>query len=88
MLVCFILISGIKHLVTFYGFDVNYLPQMDPSWSQRYQELFAQCDRVLCEGPHMAGCLVGLGCPESKVRVQHLGVRRREQHPQRSGCPI
>ena len=67
--------SGIKHLVTFYGFDVNYLPQMDPAWSQRYQELFAQCDRVLCEGPHMAGCLVGLGCPESKVRVQHLGVR-------------
>jgi colanic acid/amylovoran/stewartan biosynthesis glycosyltransferase WcaL/AmsK/CpsK len=66
--------SGIKHLVTFYGFDVNYLPQVDPAWGERYRELFAQCDRVLCEGPHMAGCLVRLGCPESKLRVQHLGV--------------
>src|SRR6185295_16728292 len=24
---------------------------------------------------HMAGCVVGIGCPEEKVRVQHLGVR-------------
>lgn len=67
--------TGTKHVVTFYGQDVNFLPTIEPAWKNRYHELFAHVDRVLCEGPHMARCVVGLGCPEEKVRVQHLGVR-------------
>ena len=66
---------GLKHVVTFYGYDVNYLPLADRRWAERYRELFERVDRVLCEGPHMAKCIVALGCPESKVRVHHLGVR-------------
>jgi colanic acid/amylovoran biosynthesis glycosyltransferase len=66
--------TGVKHVVTFYGLDVNYLPRKNPAWLGRYIELFEQVDRVLCEGPFMAKAVVGLGCPQDKVRVQHLGV--------------
>jgi colanic acid/amylovoran biosynthesis glycosyltransferase len=63
-----------KHVVTFYGFDVSKLPRQFPIWHERYRVLFAEADLILCEGSHMARCIVGLGCPAQKVRVQHLGV--------------
>ena len=63
-----------KHVVTFYGLDVGYLPRLDPRWIDRYQALFQQVDRVLCEGPHMARCIEDLGCSRDKVEIQHLGV--------------
>lgn len=63
---------GMKHVVTFYGLDVNYLPRV--GWKNRYQELFEQVDRVLCEGPHMARCISDLGCVPEKVHVHHLGI--------------
>ena len=66
--------AGLKHIVTFYGLDVNYLPKADPIWGQRYQQLFEAVDLILCEGSHMARCIVDLGCPKNKVRVHHLGV--------------
>lgn len=67
--------SGVKHVVTFYGLDVNFLPSEDPRWRTRYLELFDGVDRVLCEGVHMARCIVQLGCPAEKVVVHALGVR-------------
>lgn len=67
--------ARLKHVVTFYGQDVNYLPTQNPRWYKRYQSLFAQIDCILCEGFHMAKCVIALGCPEDKVRVHHLGVR-------------
>lgn len=63
---------GLKHVVTFYGLDVNYLPRV--GWKNRYRELFEQVDGVLCEGPHMARCIAGLGCEPEKVHVHHLGI--------------
>ncbi|OQW92460.1 MAG: colanic acid biosynthesis glycosyltransferase WcaL [Thiotrichaceae bacterium IS1] len=65
---------GIKHVVTFYGVDVNKLPVSYPIWRTRYAQLFREVDGILCEGSHMAKCIVNLGCPEQKVHVQHLGV--------------
>lgn len=65
---------NLKHIVTFYGLDVNMLPMQRPVWRARYQEMFARSDLFLCEGPYMAQSLVSLGCPEDKVRVQRLGV--------------
>jgi colanic acid/amylovoran biosynthesis glycosyltransferase len=62
------------HVVSFYGYDVNQLPCLHPRWRRRYRQLFAGVDRVLCEGEHMASCIVALGCPETKVHVQRLGV--------------
>jgi colanic acid/amylovoran biosynthesis glycosyltransferase len=65
---------NLKHVVTFYGFDVHQLVQQDPRWQVRYQSLFEQIDMVLCEGPHMAQCLIALGCPSHKAKVHHLGI--------------
>ncbi|MBE0627720.1 MAG: glycosyltransferase [Burkholderiales bacterium] len=64
----------IPHVVTFYGLDVDLLPQQDARWHARYRELFAEVDAVLCEGPHMASRIIAHGCPPSKARVHHLGV--------------
>ena len=64
----------IPHVVTFYGLDVDFLPQQDRRWHARYRELFAEVDAVLCEGPHMASRILAHGCAQSKVRVHHLGV--------------
>ncbi len=66
--------SGARHVVTFYGADVTRLPRVAPEWRERYRELFAGVDRVLCEGPHMAAEVAALGCPPEKLRVHHLGV--------------
>jgi colanic acid/amylovoran biosynthesis glycosyltransferase len=63
-----------KHIVTYYGYDVNMLPAQDSKWLSRYKELFDEADLFQCQGPHMAEQLVGMGCPESKVAVFHLGV--------------
>ncbi len=62
-----------KHVVTFYGHDVNMLPQ-DPLWKKRYRQLFAHADLFLCEGHCMAQTLNLLGCPENKIKVHHLGI--------------
>jgi colanic acid/amylovoran/stewartan biosynthesis glycosyltransferase WcaL/AmsK/CpsK len=66
---------GTRQVVTFYGYDVRRLPQTEPVWYERYAELFAHVDRVLCEGPFMARSIVNdLGCPPHKIQVHHLGV--------------
>ncbi len=66
--------TGVRHVVTFYGYDVDFVPRQHPSWRRRYQRLFRRVDRVLCEGPFMADSVAALGCPEEKIRVQRLGV--------------
>jgi len=66
--------AGAVHLVSFYGKDLQFLPRQDPRWRDRYRAMFETVAAVLCEGPHFAACLVELGCPEERVRVQPLGV--------------
>jgi colanic acid/amylovoran biosynthesis glycosyltransferase len=66
--------AGVKHVVTFYGRDVSHLPRQDPAWHGRYKELFAEVDRVLCEGPYMGESIIDLGCAREKLTVHHLGV--------------
>ena len=64
---------SIPQVTTFYGHDASMIPQ-DLKWRSRYKELFARCERFLAEGSHMKKTLVELGCAESKVLVQRLGV--------------
>ncbi len=64
----------IKHIVTFYGYDLSRLPFVDSIWHARYIELFNQADLFLCEGSHMAQKLIEMGCPKEKIAIQHLGV--------------
>ncbi len=75
--------GGLKHVATFYGHDVNRLPRTDPSWHNRYAELFSSVDRILCEGPYMASSIMRLGCPKDKIQVHHLGVAvdKIDYHP-------
>ena len=61
-------------ITTFYGFDLSLLPHQHSEWKVKYKKLFQQGERFLVEGPHMKKCLIGLGCPEEKVTVQHLGI--------------
>lgn len=65
---------GARHIVTFYGFDVNKLPTQNSIWRDRYIELFRDADLFLCEGSYMAQSLKVLGCPADKIKVQHLGI--------------
>lgn len=64
-------IARLKQVVSFYGCDLS-LP--GPAWRRRYAQLFARVSCVLCEGPRMASRVISFGCPESKLRVLHLGV--------------
>ncbi len=67
-----------KHIVTYYGYDVHMPPSQDKKWLSRYRELFGKADLFLCEGPHMAKELVELGCPREKIVIQHLGVEMKK----------
>ncbi len=64
---------GIPQVTTFYGHDVSLLPQ-DEVWKRRFKILFQDGDLILAEGHYMKKALIELGCPEEKVRVQHLGI--------------
>lgn len=66
--------KGLVHVVSFYGYDAGRVPRASQEWRERYLEMFEHVDLVLCEGPFLAGTVVGLGCPEDRVRVHHLGV--------------
>ncbi|NCD40825.1 MAG: glycosyltransferase [Bacteroidia bacterium] len=73
-------------LVTrFYGYDVGILPQI-PLWRRRYRRLFSQGDYFIVEGNNMKNTLMGMGCPESKIYVHHLGVEL-EKTPYQSRVP-
>ena len=63
---------GARHVVSFYGLDVTYLPRQ--GWQPRYDQMFAQIDRVLAEGPAMAEAIAALGCPADRISVHRLGV--------------
>ena len=58
-------------VTTFYGEDMSRLPR-DPAWREKYATLFAEGECFLTEETHMKRDLVALGCPEEKVKVQHL----------------
>jgi colanic acid/amylovoran biosynthesis glycosyltransferase len=61
-------------LTSFYGEDASRLPRESDKWTKRYGRLFAVGTYFLVEGHHMGKQLVELGCPDSKILVQHLGV--------------
>lgn len=67
----------LKHIVSFYGLDLSYLPRADPRWITRYQRMSDLVDVVLCEGPHMARCLADLGVNPAKIRLFRLGIDLR-----------
>lgn len=65
---------GARHVVSFYGWDYTHLGHVRPRWQGRIRQLFREADLLVCEGPHGAATLAGLGCPAHKIRVCKLGV--------------
>lgn len=65
---------GLKHIVSFYGADINFIPYTDHTWLRRYQEMSNMVDQVLCEGPFMAQSIVALGIPLQKITIYRLGI--------------
>lgn len=59
-------------VTTFYGYDLALI--REPYWRKAYERLFREGDLFLVEGRAMARTLASIGCPEAKIRVQHLGV--------------
>lgn len=70
--------AGLPLITMFYGYDASLLPKREPIWRTRYKKLFQFGKKFLAEGNHMGKQLIGLGCPEEKVAVHHLGVRLDE----------
>lgn len=64
---------GVPIVTTFYGTDVSALARR-PKYAEVYRVLFEKGSHFLVEGTHMGGLLTGLGCPEEKIRIQHIGV--------------
>lgn len=76
-------------VVSFYGFDYEWLPRNQPEWANRYQILFRQAELFITEGDFGRKTLIGMGCPAEKVKVVHLGIDpssvpvcRREKRPE------
>ena len=64
---------NIPQVTTFYGHDVSLLPQ-EERWKRNFKDLFKHGDLMLAEGHYMKKALIELGCPDDKVKVQHLGI--------------
>ena len=64
----------IPHVISFYGFDYEYLPRCFPEWRKRYPILLDEASLLLCEGNHGAAILERMGCPAEKIQVCRLGV--------------
>ncbi|MBI2470460.1 MAG: glycosyltransferase [Planctomycetes bacterium] len=73
-------------ITTFYGFDVTQLPR-EELWNKAYQRLFKEGDLFLVEGNNMKQSLMRIGCPEEKIRIQHIGVDTKKIHFQERTLP-
>lgn len=61
-------------VVSFYGYDYEWIPRNRPEWRERYRILFEKAELFLTEGEAGKAKLVKAGCPADKIRVAHLGV--------------
>jgi colanic acid/amylovoran biosynthesis glycosyltransferase len=61
-------------VVSYYGYDYEYLPKSDPVWSERYAKMFGMVAMFITEGGIGRSKLIAMGCPKEKVKVVHLGV--------------
>lgn len=64
-------------LTTFYGYDVSELPKKE-EWQGLYKRLFEIGSLYIVEGPFMKNELIGLGCPEQLIKINHIGLNVSE----------
>jgi colanic acid/amylovoran biosynthesis glycosyltransferase len=61
-------------VISFYGYDYEYLPHIKPIYLKKYKKLFLKADKFICEGTNGVDILVKMGCPKEKVEIVKLGV--------------
>jgi colanic acid/amylovoran/stewartan biosynthesis glycosyltransferase WcaL/AmsK/CpsK len=61
-------------VVSFYGYDYEWLPTNHPEWRERYHILFENAALFVTEGVNGREKLIRAGCRPDKIRVAHLGV--------------
>jgi len=61
-------------VISFYGWDYEQLPTIQPAYQKHYQELFRKATLIVCEGKHGAQILEKMACPPEKLKVIPLGV--------------
>ena len=65
---------GRPHIVSLYGWDYLFRPAGFPDEKHALAALWTAANLFLCEGAYGSQRLIGMGCPDTKVQVQHLGV--------------
>jgi colanic acid/amylovoran biosynthesis glycosyltransferase len=65
---------NVPFIVSFYGWDYENLPFVQPEYAARYKRLFQRADCFFCEGSHGMEVLKKMGCPENKIKIVPLGV--------------
>jgi len=63
-----------KKVVSFYGYDYEKAPFLNPNLNYKYQEIFKNADLILTEGRHGRSILIKMGCPGNKIKVLPLGI--------------
>jgi len=61
--------------ISFYGYDYEKLPYIQPAYQKHYQWLFHNAQSIICEGPHGMSILQQMGCPIDKIDIIPLGVK-------------
>ncbi len=74
-------------LVSFYGYDYERLPTLQPRWKSRYRQLFAEANGFLVEGNHGKSILLQMGCPEHKIHLLPLGISLQKAGEPRKKMP-
>lgn len=65
---------SLPYVISFYGYDYEMLPHVEPTFQKRYCRLFQFADAFICEGPHGVSILEERGCPPEKIHIIPLGV--------------
>lgn len=68
--------TGVPHVISFYGFDYEKLPNTTPEYKERYMELFSSSEAIICEGQHGANTINQMGCPADRIHVVPLGLKK------------
>lgn len=66
-------VLNIPMVCSFYGDDAFSYP-IRKGYLEKYRALFNSADKILVLGPYMKDALMKLGCTESKLVIQHLGI--------------
>lgn len=66
--------AKIPFLVSFYGYDYEHYPKLNPAFKKHYKELFQIATLFFCEGSHGRKILMEQGCPPEKIKITPLGI--------------